>query len=310
MHEPHGSRSPDHVSRFTFRRPSRPTLLLILGGATGIILAAIGLLRSGSATGHALPRDAVAMVNGQVIRLDDYQRVVNGLQQDRRSGADDAARQHVLDRLIEEELLVQRGLELGFARQDSKLRKDLTAAVIDSIVAEYEGVQPSEAELRSFYDAHRDFFTRPGHLRVRQIWCRVINPADAPAALDRAQQAVRRVRAGEDFTVVRKALGDPEVAPLPDALLPATKLADYLGPTAMRTVLSLQQGAVSDPVRSNTGYHVLQLVERQADSAPALEEIKPEVIAEFRRRAADQALRAYLDDLRGRADVVVAPKLP
>ena len=292
------------------RRSSRPTLLLATGAAVGIACAAIGLLRSGEAARHSLPRDAVAMVNGQVIRLDDYQRVVNGLGQDRRNGADDAARQHVLDRLIEEELLVQRGLELGFARQDTKLRKDLSNAVIDSIVAEYEGVQPTNAELRSFYDQQRAFFTRPGHLRVRQIWCRVINPADAPAALDRAQQAARRVRAGEDFTAVRSALGDAEVGPLPDALLPVTKLADYLGPTAMRTVLSLDAGGVSDPVRSNTGYHVLQVVERHADDTPALEEIKPEVIAEFRRRAADQALRAYLDDLRSRADVVVAPTLP
>jgi len=75
-------------------------------------------------------------------------------------------------------------------------------------------------------------------------------------------------------------------------------------------VLALDQGAVTDPVRSNTGYHVLQLVERQPDSTPAFDEIKPEIIAEFRRRAADQALRTYLDDLRSRADVVVAPRLP
>jgi parvulin-like peptidyl-prolyl isomerase len=289
---------------------NRPTLLLALGAAAGIGLAALGLLRSGAASGRALPRDAVAMVNGQVIRLDDYQRVVNGLGQERRNGADDAARQHVLERLIEEELLVQRGLELGFARQDTKLRKDLTSAVIDSIVAEYEGIQPTDAELRSFYDQQRTFFTRPGHLRVRQIWCRVINPADAPAALERAQQAARRVRAGEDFAAVRTALGDAEIAPLPDSLLPVTKLADYLGATALRTVLSLDAGAVSDPVRSNTGYHVLQVMERQADSAAPLNEIKPEVIAEFRRRAADQALRAYLDDLRSRAEVVVTPQLP
>jgi parvulin-like peptidyl-prolyl isomerase len=289
---------------------NRPTLLLAAGAAIGIACAAIGLLRSGDAAGHALPRDAIAMVNGQVIRLDEYQRVVNGLGQDRRNGADEAARQHVLDRLIEEELLVQRGLELGFARQDTKLRKDLSSAVIDSIVAEYEGIQPTDDELRSFYEQQRAFFTRPGHLRVRQIWCRVINPADAPVALDRAQQAARRLRAGEDFATVRRMVGDAEIAPLPDALLPVTKLADYLGATAMRTVLSLQPGAASDPVRSNTGYHVLQVVERQADQAPSLDAIKPEVIAEFRRRAADQALRSYLDDLRRRADVVVTPKLP
>jgi len=292
------------------RRATRPTLLLALGAAVGIAAAAIGLLRSGASTGQALPRDAIAMVNGQVIRLDEYQRVVNGVGQDRRAGADQVARRNVLDRLIEEELLVQRGLELGLARQDTKLRRDLSAAVIDSIVAEYEAVQPTDAELHSFYDQQRAFFSRPGHLRVRQIWFRVINPADAPLALERAQQATRRLRAGEDFAQVRRALGDTEIAPLPDTLLPVSKLADYLGATAMRTVLSLDPGGVSDPVRSNTGYHVLQVVERQADSAPSFEEIRPEVIAEFRRRGADQALRAYLDDLRSRADVVVAPQLP
>jgi parvulin-like peptidyl-prolyl isomerase len=273
-------------------------------------MAAAGLLRSGGAGRRSLPHDAVAMVNGQVIRVDDYQRVVNGLGQDRRDGVDDAARQHVIDRLIDEELLVQRGLELGFVRQDTKVRKDLSAAVIDSIVAEYEGIQPSDAELRSFYEEQRAFFARPGHLRVRQVWCRAVTLADAPAALEHAQEAARRLHAGEDFTAVRSALGDTEVAPLPDALLPVTKLADYLGPTALRSALSLEVGAVSDPVRSNTGYHVLQVIERQADSAPSLDEIKPEVIAEFRRRAADQALRAYLDDLRRRADVVVTAKLP
>jgi len=59
-------------------------------------------------------------------------------------------------------------------------------------------------------------------------------------------------------------------------------------------------------VRSGTGYHVLQVVERQADALPALDEIRPQVIAELRRRAGEQALRTYLDELRASAVVVVA----
>ena len=39
----------------------------------------------------------------------------------------------VEERLIDEELLVARGLELGLARRDPRVRKDLTASVIDAV---------------------------------------------------------------------------------------------------------------------------------------------------------------------------------
>jgi len=287
-----------------------PALLLTLGTAAGIIAAAVGLLSSGRSTSRALSDDAVARVNGQIIRSDDYQRLLNAVQQDRRDPVSAAQRRQLLDRLIDEELLVQRGLELGLARQDPRVRKDLTAAVIDSIVTDTETLQPTDAELQAFYDAHREFFSAADRLRLRQIWCKVATSTDATGALVRAQQAVKRLRAGEDFEAVRGAVGDRELAPLPDALLPLNKLADYLGPTALRRAQALAVGGVSEPVRSGSGYHVLQLLDRQSGGTQSFEAVKPQVIAELRREAGDRAMRAYLDDLRNRADVVVSPELP
>src|SRR5262249_10911197 len=123
----------------------------------------------------------------------------------------------------------------------------------------------------------------------------------------RAREAAARLRAGEDIVRVREALGDRELAPPPDVLLPPAKLLDYLGPTPLGTALALDPGRVSDPVRSATGFHVLQVVEREAAWVPPRDEIADDVLAEYRRRAGDRALRAYLDGLRSRADVEVAP---
>jgi len=257
-----------------------------------------------------MPGDAVARVNGEVIRRDEYQRVLDALAQDKRTPLDDAERRRVLDRLIDEELLVQRGVELGLARHDGKIRKDLTNAVIDSVIAEFNDVAPADQELQSFYDDQRELFAGPGRLHVRQIFCRAPTNADAPMAFERAQQAAQRLRAGEDFEVVRVALGDQELAPLPDSLLPQPKLIDYLGPTAAQTATTLAVGEVSDPVRSSTGYHVLQLIEQQPNTPPPLDEIKPQVLAEYRRRASERALRAYLDDLRRRAQVDFGESIP
>jgi parvulin-like peptidyl-prolyl isomerase len=294
----------------TTNPPGRSGLLLLgLGAGLGIILAATGLVDVKRTGGSLPPRGAAALVNGELIRNEDFARTLAGVAADRRDGVDGQQRRLVLDRLIDEELLVQRGIELGLARHDRKVRADLTAAVIASVVAETEDVEPTPTELQSFYDENRAFFTRPGRLRLRQVFIDPAKDGGDGAARTRAAEASRRVRAGEPFAVVHAALGDPEVAPLPDALLPAEKLVDYLGPTVLAKVLGLAAGEVSEPIRSGTGYHVVQIVERQPDETPPLAEIQTQVVAEFRRRAGDRALRAYLDDLRARADVVLEPDL-
>jgi parvulin-like peptidyl-prolyl isomerase len=281
----------------------RPLALLALGAVTGIVLAAVGLMPSRLRSGNDLPSDAVARVNGELIRRDDFERLLVGLASDRGEAIGPEQRRHVLDRLIDEELLIQRGLELGFARLDRRVRGDLTAVVMSAIIEESQGAQPTRAELQAFYDTERAFFAQPGQLRVRQVFCRVTANAQAAAALARADQAATRLRAGEDFEAVRRALGDAELSPLPDTLLPAAKLRDYLGPTAQRAALSLDAGAISAPIRSGTGFHVLQVVERQEGIALPLESIESQVLAEYRRRAGEKALRDYLDELRARADI-------
>lgn len=286
--------------------PRRPTVLLVSGAALGALLAAAGLTTSG---GGGLPPDVVAVVNQTPIRTEDYVRMCDAVANDRRAPLEAADRRRILDRLIEEELLVQRGLTLDLARLDRRVRADLTQTVIDGIATQAGTREPSEEELRAFYEAHRDLFAGPGRLRVRQVFIRVTAPSD-PAALARADQAAQRLRAGESIDAVQAALGDPPLAALPDAPLPPSKLRDYLGPTALRTALELDIGEVSDPVRSGTGYHVLQVVERQADTAPALADVRPQVVAELNREVGEQALRAYLDELRADADVTIREPLP
>ncbi|MCA9511966.1 MAG: peptidyl-prolyl cis-trans isomerase, partial [Myxococcales bacterium] len=110
--------------------------------------------------------------------------------------------------------------------------------------------------------------------------------------------------AGEPFERVRDELGDAEISPLPDVLLPPLKLREYVGPTALRAAMELAPGGVSAPVRSGTGVHVLVLVEREDAHVPPFDEIEEQVRAEWRRRRGDDALRAYLDGLREDVDVI------
>ena len=288
----------------------RARVLLALGAGLGLALAAAGILRRGPALEDRLPEGAVASVNGSVVRLENYTRAVQALASDRRDPIGDEEKRHVLDRLVDEELLVQRGLELGLAQSDRRVRADLVSGVITAVVSASEAEEPGDAEIESFYAKNRDYFAHTGRVAVREILVRAEPVREEAAARTRAAEAAARLRAGEPFDAVAHALGDPEVAPLPDGPLPLAKLREYLGPTATEAAQALAPGGISDPVRGTAGYHVLLLAEREPGAVPALEEIREQVRAELRRRGGDRALRAYLDELRRRADVRVARELP
>jgi parvulin-like peptidyl-prolyl isomerase len=289
--------------------PRRPLAWLAAGAAVGVAVAAWGLLGT-DARSAGLPDGVIASVNGTLLYVDDYTRLVEGVESDTREPASPELRRRVLDRMIEEELLVQRGVELGLVESDRRVRADITQAMIQSIVVETEDERPEEGELRRFYDEEAGFFTQPGRVRAGQVFFRVAGPADEAALRARGEEAQRRLVAGEPLARVRAELGDEEVSPIPDTLLPPAKLREYVGPTALRAVMELAPGAISAPVRSGMGLHVFQLIEREEARVPPFEAVAEQVQAEWVRRAGDRALRGYLDDLRESAQVQALETLP
>jgi len=285
----------------------RPIALLAVGALLGLAAAAAGLLAQTRAA-SGVPDGAVASVNGTAVRRADYERAVEALATDSRNAIDDADKRHVLDRLVDEELLVQHALELGLARQDRRVRGDLVTAVIESVTADAGQREPDAEELRAFFDANRDYFARPGRLHVEQVFVRS-NDDDA-SALARARDVATRWRYGSTAAELQQTVGDGPVAKLPDAPLPAAKLREYLGPAGVETAAALAEGEVAEPVRTAGGYQVLRLVAREPNRVPELAGVESEARAEWRRRAGDDALRAYLDALRHRAAIAVLGSLP
>ncbi len=287
----------------------RPRWLLGIGAAVGLALATAGIVETAPGS-ESLPEGAAAVVNGAVIREVDYQRALAALASDRRDPISDADRQHILDRLIEEELLVQRAVDLGLDKTDPVVRNTLVSAMIETIVAGVGQTEPSDEEVAAFYEANRDFFARTDRYWVRQLRF-PIRGADGQeneaAARARAEEAGRRLREGEKLSVLARELGAGGVLPLPDGYLPATKLREYLGPTPALRATQMQTGEVSEPVRGGSAWHVLQMVERVTSPPQPLEAVTSQVRAEMRRRAGDESLRAYLDRLRDDAEVRLPP---
>jgi parvulin-like peptidyl-prolyl cis-trans isomerase-like protein len=281
----------------------RARWLLAAGAAAGIALAASGLVRGAALPGGTLAPGEIARVNGAPIRAEELERLVAALERDRRSPVTDADRTRVLDRLIEEELLVQRAVEIGLVESEPGVRKALVQALVDSIVAEAESEDPEPEALRRFYDEHRDYFAGGERFRVERLVFRARSGGAPPG--ERAAEARRALEAQEPVAAVRERLADAPVVTLPDMLLPGAKLREYLGAEAVGTLLAAPAGAWTETKEGAGGVQLLRLTEREGGEAPAYEAVAPQVSAEWRRQQGDRALRESLDFLRAAADVVV-----
>jgi len=287
----------------------RTQLLLALGAAIGIGMAVASMMTL-AASRDALEDGVVARVNDVDIRGNDYLRAVAALASDRRSPLTAGDRRHVLDRLIDEELLVQYGIDLGLVRSDRRVRGDLVSAVLAAQVASVDGYQPTDAEAEAFYAENSEFFALPGRLRLAVLWIRGEPARSDDEAMARAQEALAAVRAGEPFAEVRERFGDQQIAPLPDGYLPAAKVRDYVGPTIAARSLDLPVGEVSEPIRAGAGVYLVEVVDREPRRVPELSAVRGQVDAEMQRRAGDDAVRSTLERLRREGSVVIAEPLP
>jgi hypothetical protein len=280
----------------------RARLWLSLGAAAGLALAVRGVVRPARAEG-AIPDDAVATVGTATISRTEHSRAVAAVQTDRRDHVADAdLRRHVLDRLIEEELLVQAALERGLPSRDRRLRGQVATAMLDGVVGE-AGEAPGEANLRAFHASRAASFTRRGRVRVETLFFR------GDGAVPRAEVARARLLAGEPLAIV-KLDADEAAIPLPVTALSIGKLGDYMGAAASTAVDGLSPGAITLPIAVDRGAWLARLVDRQDGELAPFEAVRPEVLAEWRREDDDRRLRAWLDRRRAATPVRVREALP
>jgi hypothetical protein len=294
-----GGRGEDRLAR----------VLLVAGTGVGIALAAVGIVRSGESQ-LLDPPGAIAVVNGRAIARETFARFAAAVASERKSVSLDAATQRrLLERMLDEELLLQRGVSLDLHRLEPTARRSIVSALVTSVTADAEVVEPDEEALREFYAENPELFARPGRLALEVAFVGTENRPE-PQAYREAEEIGRRVRAGETLEQLRSALADPQVAELPQGWLSIETVRQYLGPTAAKAAARLEVGEVSDPVRSGSGYLVLELRDRSPGEVAPFDEIRSQVRGEYLRSQGDAALREYLADLREAAEIrILDPEL-
>jgi parvulin-like peptidyl-prolyl isomerase len=280
--------------------------MLGAGVALGILLAAAGAL---TPTTRSFSGTVVARVNGKAITSHDLQVALERrASNEGRSAITPEERQEVMNFLIDQELLVQRGVAIGLLESDRTVRKAVAMAAIDAIVAEVLKKEPTEEESRAFYESHKEVFTIPARVHVQHI--SFGGNGDLTRALAQAEQAFAAIVRGMSFAAAREQYGDKDSILVPDTLVPLQVLRSHLGPTLAEAVLTMTRGAISPPLLSPSGYHLFRVVELRPEQVRPYQAVEQEVRAEYFRRKRDEALQQHLDDLHQRATIVLSPEAP
>ena len=162
-------------------------------------------------------------------------------------------------------------------------------------------VDDSEEALQEIYDADVSTLVESSQRASAHILILVDDTTDEASALQQIQTVAERLSNGEDFAVLAAELSqDPGSAASGGDLGMMTKgsfdTAFEDGLWALAT-----PGDVSAPVRSEFGYHLIQLKEIGTVNIPSFDEERDVILARLRSEAAANAFDLAMDDLEQRA---------
>ena len=272
------------------------SLVLFAGILIGALMAAYSVIEKSNISDYKW----AAKIEDTSIPMEKYLTQLDGLSKDKRSPLTQKDKEYVLERMIEEELLIKRAIDLGMLNDNPMARGTIVQQMIKTIIAENARYEISDSELESFFQENSGFFTKSSRLRIQQIY--FSNEQLKDDSLVVAKKAYDLLKSGDDFESVSK-LGSPSALQIPNSLMTLSKVREYIGPSLMNLAKELEINSFTTPIEVSGGYKIIYLIDKELASPPQFNDIKASVSSEFLKRKDDQSLRSYLENLKNWYDV-------
>jgi hypothetical protein len=282
----------------------RTLVFAAIGAVAGLAAAGYSLFTAQGTAIRRVPPEAVALVNQRPILRRDYIVQLQSAFGVSLAEATRAQRDKVLQDMIREELLVQRGLELDIVSSDPDTRAALATAVDLQIAADITAQQPDEATLRAFYASHQSLYSSEGVIEAQDL----VAEAGAGRTLAGAKADVEAARAalesGQplDAVMARFRLRDTRAVNGAEFYFAAKIHLDGLFDAALAT----PAGGFSEPLERPDGIHLIRVVKNTAPVALRFEQVRDKVLGDYRRDRTDAVRKTNDEYLRARAQLLIA----
>jgi parvulin-like peptidyl-prolyl isomerase len=184
--------------------------------------------------------------------------------------------------------------------QLARIRESQIAeSYLQSVTAPPENY-PSEADIKTVYNANASSFLVPRRFQLAQVVVAVAKDADK-AAEDSARKKLddllkRAKEPGADFAALaRSASDDPATAERDGEI--GWVAEPELRPEIRNQVFGLVKAGIADPVRLDDGWHILKLLDTEASRTRSLSEVRDALVQRIRAERAEANRRAYVANL-------------
>ncbi len=290
--------------------------------------------------------EAAALVNGQPITMAALDRRVNllmgrfkGAQSAAPSQEQMAQfRKNILDKLIDLELLYQAAKEKGIVISDeevdaqwkqmkarfpsqeafnkaiqgydeAELKTEMRRGLaIKKFIDEYmtAGTEPTDEEMRQYFQEHPQLFSRPAQVRARHILIKVApeaGEAEKTLAREKIEAVQRKLKAGADFAEMAKEFSEGPSK---------TRGGDlgYFGRGRMvkpfeEAAFALESGQISDVVETPFGYHLIKVEDKREASTIPYEQAKDRLRQYVERTKLQNVVQKQLQALQEKAEIKI-----
>ncbi len=295
--------------------------------------------------------EIVARVNNQIITRTQYQHEQQQLKdecqhqdQSRPDQSCEEGDKDVLRGLIDRQLLLERGKELGITadteliKRLDEMRKQMKLDSMEDLekAAQAQGVSFEDfkdntrteiitqqviqrevgghinigkEEEQRFYQQHKSELAHSEGVRLSEILISTDEAGDNPKKLDaakaKAEDLLKQVRAGADFAdLAKKESQDPSAAQGGD-------LGGFergkLAKQLEDLTFAMKKGDVSDVIRTKQGFVILKVTDHVQAGTPTFAEAEPRVQEALYMQKLQPALREYLKKLREEAYIDIKP---
>jgi len=252
-------------------------------------LAAVAVLSLSSTLASA---QNVAVVNGKPVPSSRVDMLASQLAKAGRP-VNDEVRAQIKEEVIVREIFMQEAQKRGLAAsEDVKAQMELArqTILIRELFADFQKKNPvTDAELKGEYDkfvavnSGKEYKAR--HILVEKE--------------DEAKDIVARLKKGEKFDELAKKLSKDPGSGAKGGDLDWANATSYVAEFS-QAMVKLEKGQLTqEPVKSQFGWHVIQLDDTRDAKLPAFEDLKPQISQQL----TQQKLATFQEDLRKAAKV-------
>ena len=162
-----------------------------------------------------------------------------------------------------------------------------------------ESVVAEEEDLQRLYEAEKANYVVPEQRRASHVLVAVAADADEETerdALARVKSLRDQIESGSDFAAIAKEHSDD-----PGSREQGGDLGFFargvMDPAFEEAAFSLEVGAVSQPIRSSFGFHLIKVAAVRPAEGKSFAAVRSELLAEYRRREAEQLFFAQAEQL-------------